>query len=212
MDIKIKLSKPTFFLGESIAADITYENNSSEVIAIDNPSKSYDVSIHVVDITNNEDLSYTTGKVIVTNIDKASGQYVLTNPPKEQIKIAAKSSFQFISDMNERLYLRPGKFDCFITDNKIESNHVKISIKLTPSSVDHLLKLAQNKDAGYSRREWAMESLQKLRPSFKLTLPLENDPADVKIKKESYNTAVCHEFTAWWHSNKISQHVKELLK
>ena len=37
MDIKIKLNKTTFFLGESVSVDITYENNCSEVIAIDNP-------------------------------------------------------------------------------------------------------------------------------------------------------------------------------
>lgn len=212
MDIKIKLSKPTFFLGESVSAEFIYTNNKSEAIVIDNPSKSYDVSMHVVDISNKEDLSYTTGKPVVTDIDRASGQYVLTNPPKEQIKIAARSSFKFISDLNEKLYLRPGGYDCYLTDHAIESNHLKISIKLTASSVEHLLEVVQNKEAGYSRREWAMEFLQKLRPSFKLTLPLENDPADVKTQKESNNTASCHEFSAWWHSNMNSQHVKGLLK
>lgn len=208
----IKLSKPTFFLGESIPVEITYENGTSETVVMHDPSKSFDVLMHLIDMKTNEDMNYTMGKVIVTDIDKASGQFVLVEPPKEQIEIIPNSSFVFTSDLNDRLYLQPGEFDCFLTDNDKESNHIKISVKLTKVSVDNLFKLAQKKETDYSRREWAMESLQVIYPGFKLKLPLENDPENIKTQKEIANTQIYNEFTEWWNNNKNAKYIEELLK
>jgi hypothetical protein len=208
----IKFSKPTFFLGESIPVDITYENGTSETVVMDDPSKSLEVLMHAVDVKTNEDMNYTMGKIIVTHIDEASGQFALSEPPVEEMEIKPGSSFVFTSDLNERLFLRPGEFDCFLSDNDKESNHIKISVKLTRVSVENLFKLAQNKDTGYSRREWAMESLQILYPGFKLNLPLDNDPEDIKTQKEIANTQIYNEFTEWWNNNKNAKYIEELLK
>lgn len=208
----IKFSKPTFFLGESIPVEITYDNGTSETVVMDNPSKSFDVLMHSIDMKTNEDMNYTMGKVIVTDIDKASGQFALVEPPKEQIEIIPNSSFVFTSDLNERLYLRPGKFDCRLTDNGSESNHVEITIKFTKKSVDYFFRLVQDTEQIYGRREWAMEWLQVLYPDFKLNLPLEDDHDDIKRQKETSNRRVYDQFAEWWNNNKDAKYIEERLR
>ena len=208
----IKLAKTTYFLGEAIPVEITYDNNTSETLVMENPSKSFEVLMHLVDTKCNEDFKFTMGILIVTVIDRKTREYVDVMPEIEQIEIAPKSSFLFTSDLNDRLSLYAGEFDCFLTDGDNESNHIKLNIRYTIESVNNLLKLAQNKEATYGRREWAMEWLQELYPNFKLRLSLEEDSDDIKIQNETYNKSIYNEFLNWWDDKKDSVNIEEMLK
>ena len=211
MTMKIKFSKPVYSLGEEIAAEIVYDNPTTVPLKLENPSKSFDVVMHVVDSKNKEDLNYTMGTMTVTLIDKATDQYVLAQPPKEQMEIAPATAFQFTSDLNNRLYLRPGKFDGFLTDGGKESNHVAITILFDNPAVDHLFALARDPQEGYGRREWAMDWLRQIYPEFKLALPLEDDPAGVRAQKEASNQVVIEKFFHWWQENKRNINVAKIV-
>jgi len=151
--MKIKLSKLTYSLSEAIVMDIDYENKTTELITIEDPSKSLDVIMHVVDSKTNEDMSYTMGTIDVTIIDRQTDQYALSEPIVERIDISPEDSFHFTSDLNERLYLSPGKFDCFLTDQDAESNHLFATILFDNASVDTLYAIAIDPHQRYSRRE-----------------------------------------------------------
>ncbi|MCJ7604149.1 MAG: hypothetical protein MUO63_21950 [Desulfobulbaceae bacterium] len=209
--MKIKVSKPTYSLGEAIIAEIVYENPTTMPQQLENPSKSFDVVMHVVGARNKEDLNYTMGTMGVTIIDKATDRYVLTQPAKEQIEIDPATSFQFTSDLNNRLYLRPGKFDCFLTDSDKESNHLTITILFDNTAVDYLYALALDPQQIYGRREWAMDWLRKLYPEFRLDLPLDEDPAEVRVRKEAANKVIGEKFFQWWQDNKKTINLREMV-
>ena len=203
----IKLNKSTYSMGESIPVQIIYENNTFEVLVTENPSKSFNVLMHFLDNMRNEDFKYTMGKIIVTIIDKKTGEYVESIPEIEQIEIAPKSSFLFITDLNDRLSLYPGEFDCFCTLGDIKSNHIKVTVTFTNESVEYFLKLVLDKKESYGRREWAMEWLQQLKPDFKLKLPNEEDEEVISEYDESYNSQKAKEFEYWWIESRNSKQV-----
>jgi hypothetical protein len=209
--MKIKVSKPTYSLGEAIVAEILYDNPTRVPLRLENPAKSFDVAMHMVDSNNKEDLNYTMGTLGVTMIDKATDRYVLTQPAKEQMEIAPASSFQFTSDINSRLYLRPGKFDCFLTDGGKESNHLAITIVFDNPAIDYLFALARDPRRDYGRREWAMDWLRKIYPEYRLDLPLDEDPAEVRVRKEAANKVAGEKFFQWWQGKKSTLNVRKMM-
>lgn len=202
----------TYNLGESIPVEITYRNNAGRRIVTENPAKSFDITMHLTDLGNDEDLNYTMGRMRVTIIDKASDRYVSAMPPPDTIILEPDSSVTFSSDLNDRLYLRPGNFLCFLTELERQSNQIKIEIKFTRESVLSLAKVAQNENQEYGRREWAMDWLAKLYPDFKLKLSAEEDSAEVRKQNETYNGNIIDSFMKWWDANRNSAKTDELLK
>ena len=208
----IKVNKTSYNLGEPILVEISYENSSAENIIIENPSKSINVEMHVLDLMTREDMSYFMGKLETTVIDKASDQYATALPPIEEIEIKSGSSFLFTTDPNDNLYLRRGEFLCFMTDHDKKSNEIYLSIQYTKKSIAYLLKLARDNNMSYGRREWAMEWLQPLYPNFKLKLSLEEDSDDIKVQNETHNKSIYEEFLNWWDDKKDSVNIEEVLK
>ena len=209
----IEFSETSYDLGKSTPVNITYENPGANGIVMENPSKSLYVTMHVVDTKTQEDMSYSMGKIEVTDIDSASGQYALVEPPNEEIQIEPKSSFTFTSDVNSRLYLRPGEFECVLIDHDDEeSNRAQITIEFTKESVPDLLELARDENQDYGRREWAMDWLQELYPEFKLNLSLEDDSDYIKKQNEVCNKVIYDAFVEWWNENKDTEQMEELLK
>jgi len=206
----IKFNKNMYDLGTPVSIEITYDNQTDDVIVIPDPSKSLDVLMRAVDMKTNEEMNYTMGKIIVTEIDRASGQFAISEPPVSKIEIKPGLPFVTTSDLNEKLYLHPGKFDCSLKDKSEESNHVQVTIKFTKTSVDYLFGLAKDIDHTYGRREWAMEWLQKLYPDFKLNLPLEDDTSSIKTQKEASNKLVYDHFSEWWNNNKATKNMELL--
>jgi hypothetical protein len=210
--MQIKLSDKSYPLAKPVPVEITYENPTGSVLVIDNPVKSLAVEMHLLDLRTKEDLSYTMGKIITTSFGGDRDAYALVTPIPEPLQIAPGASFVFSSDPNERIYLRTGKFDCFLTDASGESNHIELTIEFTRESVDGLFEMAKDEEQEYSRREWAMDWLQKLHHEFRLKLPLPGEPTAKKAQDEADNKVVYAEFAAWWNQNKRAADMDGTLK
>ncbi|HWK03326.1 MAG TPA: hypothetical protein VNS58_06825 [Puia sp.] len=206
----IKLNKSSYFFGEAIPVKVCFENPSKETMVLEDPSKSADVMLHLIDVGDQQDYYYYMKKMQVLITDPKKDQYVIVDPPKEHISISPSSSFEFTTNANERLYLQPGTYNCYVSEGNDESNKVEIKIVFNQHSVDHFFMIAQNADMEYSRRDWAMKAIQRIYPRFKLNLVTENDPKDSKTKKEAENIPVYHEFEEWWKKNKDTKEVKSL--
>ena len=206
----IKLNKSSYFLGEPIPVKVCFTNSSKETMVLENPSKSADVILHLIDLGDQQDHFYYMQQTQVLITDPKKDQYVTIEPPKEQISIAPSLSFEFTTDANDRLYLQPGTYNCFLTDSNSRSNQVEIKIEFNQHSVDHFFILAQDNDLSYGRRDWAMKAIQQIYPRFKLNLSTENDPEDNKEKKEAGNIPVYQEFAEWWKKNKDTKEIKNL--
>jgi hypothetical protein len=212
LSMNISFTKTTFVLGEPIPAEVVYSNTAKATVNLPDPSQSLDVIMHVVNKESQEDLNYTMGEVKATVLDSAADQYALDVPVVPEIKISAASEFRFDIDLNSRLYLRPGEFDCFLTDPDGESNHMEIVIEYTKTSVDYLIPYAMDQNQTYGRREWAMEWIQKIYPNFDLKLPDEETGAEQKVQFEKYNNEKYNEFLAWWESYKDKIDIKQSIK
>lgn len=210
--MQIKLSDKSYPLAKPFPVEITYANATGHVVVLDSPAKSLAVELHLLDLRTKEDLSYTMGKMTTTSFGGDKDQYALVTPIPEALSIAPGSSLVFMSDPNERLYLRPGKFDCFLTDPSGESNHLELTIELTRESVDSLFDLAKDEKQEYSRREWAMDWLQKLHSEFLLELPLPDATPAKRAQAEADNKVVYAGFAAWWNQHKHDVDMDEKLK
>jgi len=207
----IKFKKTSFYFGESVPVEIDYWNRGPDKITIANPAKSFEIYMHVLDSTTLEDLNYTMGRIEVTVMDKAGDQYAKSVPPQEVIAIAPDSFTSFSTDPNERLYLHPGNFICYLTEGEKESNRVSISVKYQRESVVPLIQIARDSSMIYGRREWAADWLKKIYPGFQLDLPYDEDTPEVKKEKEKQITVKVAEFLSWWQENKDSPKLDTLL-
>lgn len=207
----IKFSKKSFFLGESIPAEVSYKNDTGERIVIEDPAKSLDVIMHLLDLSNDEDLNYTLGKIEVTVMDKTADQYAKSLPPKDTLTLEPNSAITFTTDLNERLYLRAGDFTCYLHEGEKESNRISISVKYKRESIVPLIQIARDANMVYGRREWASDWLRKLYPRFELDLPYDEDSPDVRKKKEEQISVKVAEFLSWWQENSNNPKIDTLL-
>lgn len=207
----IKFSKMSYFLGESIPAEVNYKNDTGEKIVIENPAKSLDVILHLLDSLNGEDLNYTLGKIEVTVMDKTADQYAKSLPPKETLTLEPNSAITFTTNLNERLYLRPGNFTCYLQEGEKESNRISISVKYKRESVVPLIQIARDSNMVYGRREWASDWLKKLYPRFQFELPYDEDSPDMRKKKEEQIRVKVAEFLSWWQENGNDPKIDTLL-
>lgn len=195
--MKIELAKQSFYLGESIVVTVSVENNTKEALSIADPAASFDVEMHAVDKANQEDLSYTMGIVEATILEGGQDEWALSVPVPDTITIAAASAYVFETDLNERLYLRDGVFDVFVSDIESGTALEEITIKFRMAALPYLSKIAMDQQQSYSRREWAMEWIQKLYPEFILKLRSENTPAALVQKDEEYNQIQYNALVKW---------------
>lgn len=202
LPMKIILTKQNYYLGESIPIEIIYSNQATTTVSLKDPAASFEVEMHVIDADTQEDLSYTMGQISTTVFDEAEDQYALVIPEPESIEVAPTSEYRFHSDLNERLFLRAGKFDCFLTDSGNESEHIEINISLKESELPYLMTYAMDTQQEYGRREWAMEWIQELYPEFILKLPLKDSPENVVKEYEQFNQERHKEFIVWMESKK----------
>lgn len=208
----LKFSKMTYNLGESVMAEISYKNETSEKVTMQNPAKSFDILMRALDSTSKEELNYTMGKIEVTVMDKSADQYAKSTPQKKMVTIEKDSSITFSSDLNDRLYLHPGDFVCLLKEGTLESNPVAISVRFTRESILPLTQIAKDVNMSFGRREWAADWLQKIYAKLKLNLPLDEDAPEIRKEKESYNGAMIAEFMNWWHDNQNSDKLEILIR
>lgn len=208
----LKISKASYFLGESIPAEIRFTNGGGKRLSREHPAKSLEVTVHFIDKKSGEDLNYTMGRLTSTIIDRAAGEYALVMPPKEKVEIEAGGTIDFTTDPDARLFLRTGRFDCLVRDHGADSNRVELAIQFTRESVDTLLALAADPAGDYSRREWAMDWLRKLRPEFRLKLSTPDHTAAVRAENETFNQPLIEKFKAWWKVHRDDPAIEAQLK
>jgi hypothetical protein len=201
----LKFSKEIFEFGDSIPAEIIFVNTSSDVLVLkENPQKSIDLVMHAVDLKTAEDLNYSIGKPEVSRF--GDDKFALAVPIKEKFEIQPKSLFSFVSDLNSRLYLTPGRYDCFLVNYLVEkSNKTTLMISFSPGSVSYLLKTSVDEREGYGKREWAYDWLKKINPQFELHLTMDGDSNDQRKTKTAFNERSYAQFRKWWEENQKTE-------
>jgi hypothetical protein len=201
----ITFSKENFELGDSVPVEVIFVNTSNDVIRLnENPQKSIDLVMHAINAKSSEDLNYSMGKVEVSGFGK--DKFALTVPVKEKFELQPKSLYFFVSDLNDRLYLAPGKYDCFLVNYLVEkSNKATITVSFTTGSVSYLLKTAVDERMNYGKREWAFDWLKKINPQFELQLTIDNDSPEQRKKKISFNERSYAQFRKWWEEHQKTE-------
>lgn len=195
--VEIVFSKNQYVLGEAVPAVVRYRNPTSHSLRMANPQKSTRVFMHAVSSKTKEDLSYPMVPEDQIALEPGTDRFVLSTPPAQPIDIPAGKSVEFVTDLNERLYLRPGKFACTLRQDDIASNQVTVEIVYEQSSVPHLIGYAAAADASYGRREWAMEWLQTLSPDFTLKLSGPEVAVAEREANEAFNRSQIEAFKRW---------------
>jgi hypothetical protein len=211
LSTNIVFEKIEYRLGESIPVSITYRNAGGSSVKREDPRKSLNAEMHVVDRKTKEDFTFTMGKIEVTQLGTDVDEYALVEPIPDDVEIEAEGELSFVADLNQRLYLRPGEFDCELRDRAIVSNRQTLSIRYTRESVDLLFSLVRDASRDYSRREWAADWLRKVAPKFDFRLTLDTESAEVKRRNEDANRPVYDAFMKWWIANRNSKEVTEKL-
>ncbi len=208
----IVMEQRQYILGEAVPVEIIYANTSSQAIELqDDPAKSLDVIMNMVDQKTGYNIIYSLGKTIVTELE--GDQFAWVEPIPEPFVIAPESQYTIKSDMNEQLQISPGKFECYLVEYDLkESNRVEVVIRYTHESVDKLLRIAAEPSEEYGRREWADGFIRDIYPDFRLKLPYPKNQETIKKEKENYNTKVVEQFSHWWKENRDSAKVNATLK
>jgi hypothetical protein len=205
--IKITLEKTEYNLGEPLPIAVVYSNRGSTSIKKEDPLKSLNIEMHVIDKKTSEDMNYTMGKIEVTHLGGNTDEYVIVEPIPDYVEIEAGGELSFVTDVNNRLYLRPGKFECELRDGAIISNRRNFAVQYTVKSVDLLFNIVKDPTLGYSRREWATYWLEELAPDFRFKLTLDTESEEVKKQNEYANEKIYDAFSNWWKGNKDSKEV-----
>lgn len=202
--MKIHFAKESHSLAAPVLLEVQIENLGHLPAAIEKPEKSFGLVVHLLDPMTKRDRTYTLGRQIVTTIDPSAGRFAVVTPPPEVVTIAPGAAYRFTTDLNDRLFLKPGKYECFLTGPQGSSNRVPLELVMTQASVDRLFELVQDPAQDYSRREWAMDSLRSLLPDFHLELAPEGDSAAVRSQKEEANKPAYARFAQWWKEHRKS--------
>jgi hypothetical protein len=116
--------------------EIVFVNSSPQPFILDeNPQQSFDLIMHAVDAKTKSDFTYSFGKGRTTV--SGPGEYTLWIPQKQEFEIGPNSQLSFTSDLDERLYLNPAKYECYLEYHHDKSNKVVISVTLTPGAVSN---------------------------------------------------------------------------
>jgi len=207
----IKFSKETYEFGDSIPTEIIFVNTSDQPKTLpQDPSKSIDLRVHAVNRKTGEDLNYQVGKIQVTS---AGETFALAVPVPEETVISPKSMLSFSSDLNDRLYLSPGEYECRLTNYRVdESNRVRIAVHLTPAGYLYLLKTAIDARQSYGRREWAQDWLKKMQPDIELRLSQDTDAEAKKQADSAFNEKAYGKYRQWWDENHNSSVFQERVR
>lgn len=211
MQVNISTANAVYGLGKPIKVDVTITNTGHRVLVLDQPASSLAVEMHLVDRRTREDLSYTMGRVGTTVLPGAGDRYALVVPVAKPFQIEPRASFSFSTDPQQRLFLRPGVFDCFLTIDADHSNRIQLTVEFKRDSVDELFALARDPAQTYGRREWAMDWLAKLYPAFRLALPVPDAADAARAQMESSNRTVYESFATWWRANQQGTQMDERL-
>jgi hypothetical protein len=208
----IKFAKEHFEVGDSIPAEVIFVNTTANPVNLkEDPQTSIDLVMHAVNAKTGEDLNYSMGKIETTPF--GHDKFAMTVPKKEKFEIGAKSFISFTTDLNERLYLTPGTYECYLVNYLVEkSNKVTLFVSLTPTSVFYLLKTAVDERSSYGKREWAYDWLRKIDPHFQLQLTVDDDTPLRKKEKIAFNEKAYATFTKWWTKNHNTAEMAELLR
>ncbi|MEO6097279.1 MAG: hypothetical protein ABIW76_17070 [Fibrobacteria bacterium] len=207
----IRIPKDTFEFGDAIPAEIVFVNTTSHPLVLpENPRKSLDLLMHAVTRETKEDLNYSMGKMTVTG--SGEGEFAVNVPIKEETEIAPHSNLSFTSDLNDRLYLYPGHYDCFLTNYLVEkSNPVALTVSFTPASVGYLLKTSVDSRQSFGKREWACSWLKKVIPDLDFKLPSDADTGDAGKAMEIHNHAEYQRAQKWWDENRKSEGILKVI-
>jgi hypothetical protein len=208
----IKLPKDTYRLGEPIPLSVSIANGSRDKLVREDPKKSLDVVLHVVDRKTREDLSYAMGRTTQTVIDKASGQFAVVLPNKTPVTIEPGAALTFETDLNQRLFLRPGRYDCTVREQDVTSNQLELQIEVTRQSIDELFALARNPTGDFSRREWAMDLLRRVYPPLRLHLTPNDAVPGMRAENEARNRPLYNAFLMWWKEHRELKETAQKLR
>jgi hypothetical protein len=210
----IQTTKEIYEFGDVIPAEIIFVNTSSQPLILkENPEKSIDLVMHAVDHKTTEDFNYSIGKIKVSGTP--DGKFALAVPVKEDFVMEPKSMLSFNSDLNERLYLAPGKYLCYLTNYLVQrSNEISIEIIPTAVSFINLLKIAVDERQSYGKREWAHDWLKKILPEIDIRLSLDTDSVVKKQENSTFNERAYGQYKKWWEENqkspKFLDHIQKL--
>jgi len=197
MHIRISTGAQTFALGLPIPVAISLANDGDQRFVGEEPDSSMTVEYHQLDVRTKEDLSYAMGKLTTTTFGPE--QYALVTPVPKQLELAPHTAHAFTTDANERLYQRPGKYEVFVTMERVgKSNSLPLTVTFTRASVAPLLPLARDTAAEYGRREWAADWLARLYPGFRIKLAAPDASEAVRAQLEADNGPVYDAFQVWW--------------
>lgn len=212
LSIQIILEKKAYHLGEPLPISVVYRNAGSSSVKREDPSQSLNIEMHVIDRKTREDFNYTMGKIEVTQFGEVSDEYAIIEPIPGDIEIEAQTEFTFVTDLNQRLYLGPGGYDCELREHAMVSNKEAVSIWYTRDSIVLLFNLVSDSTLDYSRREWAADWLREVVPNFNIKLALDTDSDAVKSQYESANILEYKRFQQWWEANRDSKKIRMTLE
>lgn len=198
----------TVALTEPLPFTVVVTNRTTAALTVEDPRASTHATLHLVDVQTKEDHAFSMGQTTTTNLGQ--DQWALAVPVVKPVTLNAADSLQVRADANERLFLRPGTFDVFFSLDDAQSNHVTLTVRFTPKSVERLLGLAADANASYARREWAVESLKRLKPDFTLTLPLPDATPKQRAPLEAANREAVRSLRQWVASRPPAELTKQL--
>jgi hypothetical protein len=200
MHIRISAGAETYAMGLPIPVAVSLANDGDQPFVGEAPDSSMAVEYHQLDARTKEDLSYAMGKLTTTNF--GPDQYALVTPVPKRLELAPHTAHDFTTDPNQRLYQRPGRYEAFVTMERVgKSNSIPLTISFTRASVAPLFALARDATAEYGRREWAADWLARLYPGFRIKLAAPDASEPVRTQLEADNHAVYDAFQRWWHAH-----------
>jgi len=190
--IRIEAEKPRAALGDSISLRVVFRNVSGEAIELRDPLRGFGVVIAAQrGSAPAEEIRF--GKLLTVQMGRGTA---LVPEPAEtfELKPGEERAFQVEAGRRFPQLFAPGTVAVRIVDRSertpVSSNAVRLHIELTAKSVDFLIGLLADPEA--PGRDFALEWLRRLQPSFRFTveLPTEAQRAENEVALEGLRK--------WW--------------
>jgi len=211
--------RQSYVFGQAAEVTVRYRNDGADNWSLQTPDDSPDVMVYYA---TSEQMGnpngYRLGKKGVVFLEAPDGSVTTTYFIRDLPNILIKPGEQHVltTDICEAWTgaMVPETWFLWVEDVREEliSETVQFQMLFTGESVDILLGIAKDIGERRSKRRWHAEWLRKFRPDMRLVWPRDDDPPEVKTRKEAVIQNRLEGFETFWSKEKDSPTVERILK
>jgi hypothetical protein len=217
--IRVDVGKGPYVFGAPVKLHITYRNDSTKAWTLKDPAGSLGVRVsYRIQGSTGRQQGFFMRDYEVAFAPMSNGQVMTTwvVPQEEEVTLAPHATREFDVRVEKDWTgnVVPGRWEVWVADEgqKLESNHLEISLRFMDESIKTCLAVARDKSENRTKRKWHGEWLQKIDPALQLQWPDDNASVETRATMERAIQKALTGFEAFLVDEKNGKAIEEAIR